>query len=96
MEYQAIILLGANAARKHPNHESETSHSRDRNGERPSGSAKRVTDDSSECCCGRLLHESYERGGGASAVLERRHGTGEPLRHRQPESGEIERGREHQ
>jgi hypothetical protein len=59
VEYQAIILLGANAARKHPNHESETSHGRNCNGERPSGMAERVTDDGPERCCGRLLHESH-------------------------------------
>jgi hypothetical protein len=59
MEYQAIVLLGANAARKHPNHESETSHSCDRNSERPSGLAKRVADNGPERRCGRLLHESH-------------------------------------
>ena len=91
-----VFPLGANAARKHPNHEREASHRRDREGERPSSLAKHVTDDGSECCCGCLLHESYERRGGASAVLERRHGTGEPLWHRQSEAGEIERSREHQ
>jgi hypothetical protein len=69
---EAIVVLGANAARKHPNHERGASHRRDCNGERPSASAKHMTDDSSECCCARLLHESNERRGGASAVLERR------------------------
>jgi hypothetical protein len=54
-----VFPLGTNAARKYPNHEGEASHSRDRNGEWPSGLAKHVTDDSSECCCGSLLHESY-------------------------------------
>jgi hypothetical protein len=59
---------GANFARKHPNHQGEASHTRDRNHEWPSGLAKHVADDSPERCCRRLLHESYQRRGGASAA----------------------------